>query len=268
MDRDPKFEVQFLLTVTIAVVTIIASSNGPQLIDTWVAVAGIILLSLHIVLLNVLYLLEGVNDWEMELVSDLREHSRLTFQLVTALIPYLLMHGLLLGYLRSFYGCGAISLQNSLAGSWFNFCNGGIMLIGYVVPILVTGVAMAKFRKDIVPDLTTFRRINFVVAPRELTISSLFEDSEPLFVKIENSSSSTIELGLEIDFPEGTKWRTDTKEGEDDWISSHSLEPDHAVRENIEIQYEGESRKSGVIDVTLKHDRGEKSESVEVLLEP
>lgn len=268
MERDPKFEVQFLLTVTIAVVTFLASSRPTQVIDIWVGIGSIVLLSVHIVLLNVIYLLDGVNDWNMIVVEDLRGHSQMTYQLVTALIPFLLLHGLLFGSVKSFTNCDAIGFANLLSGRWLHFCSGGAMFIGYLTPFLITGVAMAKFRKDLIPSLTTFRHINFVVAPIELSISSLFEDTEPLFVKIENLSSAQKEFDLEVKIPEEVEWKMGSRTGVGSIEMDISLDSDRAVRRNILLQYIGDSRQRDIIDVTLTHPRGTKSETVEVLLEP
>lgn len=268
MDRDPKFEVQYLLTVTIAIVTFLATQRLGNLIDVWVGVSAIILLSIHIVLLNIIYLLDGVNSWEMKLVQDLRGYSRTTFQLITALIPFLLLHSLSLSVGRSLTTCNGPTIVNYLAGPWFHFCNGVIILIAYVLPLSITGVAMGKFRKNIVPGLTTFRDINFVVAPSEIEISSVFEDTEPLFVKVENEGSYLEKFDLDIGLPDGVEWKTAGEQGIDEYITGYNLDSDGAKRLNLKLRYRGDSRRTGVITVTLAHEDGTKSKTVDVYLNP
>lgn len=268
MERDHQFEVQYLLTVTIAIVTFLASAQLQHLFDLWVGVLIIILLSVHIVLLNIVYVLQRVNKWQLEVMKTYRGYSEKTFVAITGAIPFLVLHAVLLGGSKMWGDCSADSIVDLAAGQWFHYCSGGITLIGYLVPLLVTAGVMGSFRRKIVPSLTLFRHINFVVAPPDLTIYSDYSDTEPLFVKVANSGKKTREFGIEIEFPEEVKWRLDNEWKVGSYSEDHSIKSDKRVRLDIELEYTGENRRSDVIAANLTHEYGNQEKTVPVQLEP
>lgn len=267
MERDYQFEVQYLLTVTIAATGALASQYLRSIFDARLGFILLLAIFAHIVIINHLYVVQRVTDVRIPVEESLDVYSQYTLFAVTLMIPLLTLHALftpIAEYISNIYGHSPMFLTVIVEDISLSPV---IILISYVVPLLLTVGLTHRFTKSIFGGLRVFSDINFVVAPTKFKIYSQFEHTEPLFIKIENNGDDAVEFDLDIRFPGGVVWKDNNGEKRSNYQKKVNLPPDYSDRINLELRYDGRERKTSLIEIGLKHDSIEKEKELQVLLE-
>ncbi|GAB7010447.1 hypothetical protein [Halorubrum trueperi] len=266
MNRDYQFEVQYLLTVTIAVTAAIASDFMRPIFDVRIGYLLLIIIALHIVVINHLYALQQMADVRMESEKELDGYSQYTLFTVTLTIPFLILHAIFL-YL---YSPISVFIVEGLGISYSNFQYMGIssvkMFMAYLLPLLLTMGLTQRFSKEIFRGLRAFRNINFVVVPEKFKIYQSHEFTEPLFIKVENNGDAEVNLGLEFELPSEVVWVSETGEHKNEFSEELEIASGKSKRYNFELQYNGEDRKTSQFEVILTQNGPEKLKTIDVLL--
>ncbi|ELY54205.1 hypothetical protein C492_16548 [Natronococcus jeotgali DSM 18795] len=148
----------------------------------------------------------------------------------------------------------------------------GKILILYGLPMVTVGAMGIPYRRKIQSPLQTLRDLNIKIAPTELKIFSVFQESEPLFVKVENQGRDIHKYTLRVDLPEEVIAKYDGQEFADEIVNEGEVKPegrpDSAARYNIRLKYSGNEIRSGLIEVQIEHSAGSVEKDVETLLVP
>lgn len=247
MDRDPKFEIQYLLSVIIAVLGSLGSNSISQYVSKPTALLLLALIFLHIVVFNLVYTLRRATEFELSEVSALDTGNRLTLYAITGLFFYLLVSVVSVWILLEILPVEESERMPHI--SWFTYRT----FFEYIVPGLVVAAMGGLGWRRIVPSLRQARDIEISVVPKEIEVFHDFDSTRPLHVNIQNKSSEAIEFTTIIQFPEEVEWRyreTTTGSGvfndETEVPASGGHEP-----YNIELRYQGVERKTNEVDIII-----------------
>jgi len=260
MDRDPKFEIQFLLSLIIAVLGSLGAESVSQYVPKPTAHFLLLLIFIHIVVFNVVYTLRHATDFELSEVTTLDTGNRLTLYGITGLFFYLLVSVASKWALMEILSVSGSEKVPYLGLPTYR------AFFEYVVPglVVVTMGGLGWWR--IMPSLRQARDIEISVVPKEIDVYHDFDATRPLHVNIENKSSEPVEFTTIIQFPEEVDWRhreTTTGSGV---FSDETEVPASGGHEpyNIELRYQGIERKTDKVDIIIV--KGEDTYSDHVVL--
>lgn len=270
MDRDPKFEIQYLISLIIAVLGSLSSSGISRYVPKPSAHLFLLLVFVHIVAFNVVYTLRRATAFELSEVDVLERGTRWTLYGITGLFIYLIVSILsqwLLIELLPF-------TRNGVVHSWpipmlphtIDLSYG--ILFGYAVPgfivILMGGLSWYRF----MPSLRQAQAVDISIVPEKLSVFHDFDSTRPLHVDIENNNPDEITFTTVIEFPDEIDWRyRETETGSGTLSEESTVPPSGHEPYDIELQYQGQERKTREVSVIIIMDGDTFSESVELTLE-
>ncbi|WP_336337342.1 hypothetical protein [Haloarcula brevis] len=270
MDRDQKFEIQYLISLIVAVLGSLGARSIAQYVMNPIAHLFLLIVFIHIVAFNAVYTLRRATDFQLSEVDQLEKATRWTLYGISGLFLYLLMSILsmwLLIELLPFSVDGyLIVLSTSSLPFPIDLSNG--ILFGYLVPgsivVLMGGLSWNKF----MPALLQAQSIDISVVPEELSVFHDFDSTRPLHVNIENNNTEEISFNTVIEFPDEVDWKyRGTQEGSGT-LSEETMVPGSGHEPyDIKLRYQGQERKTREVTVTIIMNGDTFSESVELTLE-
>lgn len=247
-DRDPKFEIQYLLSLIVAVLGSLSSRSISQYVPEPTAYILLFLIFTHIVVFNLVYTLRRATEFELSEVNTLETGTHWTLYGITGLFSYLLT--------SVAFQWGRTTLSIRLTGRISTQLFGSIshrILFEYVAPMLVVLVMGGISWRKITPSIRQARDIEISVVPDEIHVFHTFDSTRPLHVNIENKSDSEISFTTIIELPEEIEWRyRETTTGEGTFTDDANIPPSGGHEPyNIELRYQGEERMTKEVDIVI-----------------
>ncbi|RLI81549.1 hypothetical protein DRP04_05825 [Archaeoglobales archaeon] len=244
MLEEKRLEVEYIISLTILVLTFLAVPYLRELVEPLVAQAFLLLVSLHIVLFNIDYIFK-VADFKFPVIQKLELIGRITLVMVFLGFVYIFFHIL----------CMSLALDK---------------LKSILIPIfVVVGLTIGIVQKILKPYLI-LRNVKILIAPEKIDIYSDYDDTEPLFIKIENGNKKEeIKAEIRITFPDDVLYNIEY-DGIYDRRREYSREIELPAKRvwmrNISMKYEGNKTKRDVIDVKIFVDNNLYEKVVEAVL--
>ncbi|WP_436924740.1 hypothetical protein [Halosimplex amylolyticum] len=271
MERNYEFEMEFLIGVIAAVGGASALSTFKPFINTWVTYSIVFVAISHIVLLTVVYSTKRGTDYSISSITIVERASTATLWVTTfgaiVFVSNLFVNSILSAIIgdevsRAINHTAQVITNNS------DHVHTGIQLIlTAILPAIAFGYYWGKIRKN----MTVSNNIDISIVPDEVYVRSTFEDSRPLSITVRNHSEETISVNLESNLPESVLWREagERSENRDEISESAEIIPDRQSIWDIEFRHNLEHAEKlfREIDVTVSHDYGEKSKTVDMQID-
>lgn len=252
MERDLKFEVQFLLSLTLVVFGLLSIETFNESINPWIGYFVILLLSIHFSIFNLSYGIGQGIPYSIDFLDSLRRWSRPVLFAISMAFAYFIGHTL--------HALGAdhvISNFSSVPLGWE-------ILIEYVSPIFYIGVMVVAFKNNVQDTIEEMEDINIKIIPHSIRIYPSSDETKRLTVKIENLGEASFEYGLDINIPPEVFLELDGEPIEDSYNSTGEVAPDRAKRMSFGLFHEADQRATDIISVSMDFEGGSKTQEVEV----
>lgn len=276
MSRDIRFEIEYLLSITIASLGFL-SSDLSTFMDNRIAYIFLCFISLHLLVFNSYYVFSRIMDIQLSRMPELTTISRYSFYLTSVSFSYLLSHIVTTGFYKTVSVCPNEQATNTLfsgyrlcssADFWSISFHPAKMLIMYASPIVGVLVFMAPLLA-VVPSIQFFDDIEVVVSPTDLEITDNFDDTITLSISLMNNSQDERDFDVLIDLPEDITLRHDGTTHEDTFKKPVTLTGQRpADKLNIELKYTGTTRNQTQIPIQIQHRFTSKTQTVDVDLYP
>lgn len=260
MDRDPKFEIQYLISVIIAVLGSLNADGINQYVPNPTAYLLLLAILIHIVVFNIVYTLRRATEFNLSEVNTLERGNRWTLYGITGLFFYLLI-----AVVSQWVLIEMVAVDPMDPIPVLNMMTYGT-LFSYIAPAIVALIMGGIGWYRIIPSVRVARDIEISVVPDQIDVFHDFEDTRPLHVNIENQSPEEIEFLTIIRFPDEVEWRyRETSTGSGTFTDETSV-PASGGHEpyNIELRYQGQDRKTEKVDIIIA--KGEDTYTDSVLL--
>lgn len=251
MNRDIRFEIQYLLTLTLVVFGLLSIEDLHPIIDRRVGYLVVLLVSLHLALFNLYYGYGEALSYSIDFVERMHSRSRYILYLTAMSFVYLIIHWL-------FSAVHQYLLAEYLPDYWK-----WEIFIDYAAPILIIGIMGFYFRENVSDPRERFRDIQIKIFPQEVRVFPSTRDSKPFTVKIENDSEQPFEYDLEINAPTLITLHSDGEEYSNVFTAHGRLNPGRADRRTFELSHSAPERILDVIEVIVRFEGGQKAEEVE-----
>lgn len=268
MDRDPKFEIQFLISLSIASFGFLTASSIKPLLDVWLGFLFLLAIFLHILLFSVAYTYNSVSGFDLNIAKRLRKMSEITFGVVTAMFLLVLLHVVFNSTLAVTGKCANSAQMLDILGVSVG-CSSATTFLSYIVPILITVTMGLPFANRILSSFRALSDIDIAVVPEEVHVYPDLEETEPVFAKIANKSDSTEEFDIKVRPPQSVSWKKNHSEtGTGDIEESATIQPQHRYKLDLQLAYDGNHRRSDMLEIEFSHESGTQIREVELLLDP
>ncbi len=254
--RDVKFEVQYLLSLTLVVFGILSTNELQGPANEWVGYLVVFLLAIHVSIFNLLYGFAQALPFSISFFSTMRRLSWPVLLLVSFSFVYFIGHVVLSLCYHYFIQGGATT-----SDSWE-------IVIKYGAPFLPISMMFMGFREYVSGPISTFEAVNIKIVPDSLRVFSDKSETKPLLVKVDNDGEEVFEYTLDIEIPEQVTLHLDDDSFTGSFSDDSSLQGGHGDRYSFELSYEGEQRSIDILDVEVKFEGGSQSQNVELQLEP
>jgi hypothetical protein len=268
-ERDQRFEIQYLISLIIAVLGSLSSETIAKYAPNKSAYLFLFIVFTHIVVFNIVYTLRRATDFEIEKITQLDQATRWTLYSITAVFAYFL-----LGILFSWILVDLLPYQpddvfiDTVPMILFPINLTYRILFAYTVPGIIILVMVLLGWRSIMPSLRQAQAVEITVVPDELSVLHDFDSTRPLHINIANNSDEEIIISTAIDFPDEVEWRyrgTETGRGtlsEESAIPSSGHEP-----YDIELRYQDQERMTREVTVDISMDGDTFSENLDIILE-
>ena len=237
-------EAEYIISLTILVLTFLTVDFLKELIEPLVAKTFLLLVSFHISLFNIGYVFR-VMDFKIPVVQKFELIGRFTLVVVFMGFFYLFLHIL----------CNELGLEKTKS---------------LLIPIIVVAVLGLLLAEKILKPYLTLRNVKIVVLPEKIDIYSRYEETEPLFIKIENKNKDKeIRVKIEITFPEEIMYTIEydniyDKKGK--FSKEFSLDGLKAWNRNIILKHVGRNVGRDAINVKILVDNNLYEKDVDAVL--
>lgn len=266
MGRDEQFEIQYLISLIIAVMGAISVNGIRYSIDIPVAHLFLVVAFLHLIMFNISYTIEKATEFETRAADSFRDLQDLTLIVVTAGFLFLVVHMIGMVAISTFTECSATGNIFLITTDNIYGCLGTKIVIAYAFPILLIGMIGWGAAPSILTTISLFNNIEFSVAPHNLRIYYQYDETEPVLIKVENHTGKEQEFNLSVDLPDGVIAKEGNQEAKEIFSKTLVIPPDRQKLTNLHMRYVKGERRRAEIDVSISHERGEKQESIDALL--
>lgn len=265
MERDQQFEIQFLLSLIVAVLGAMTADRISRYIDMWVGYGLLILIFLYIVVFNLSYTLESATGFNVAAIEWLSERSRWLLVVVTAAFLFFVIHMAGLVVFQAFFRCQ--STVETLGKSLLRpSCGSGKILISYGVPFLVVAATAIGVGRKMAPPITLFREVSFYVVPDSVRVFPRYDDGQPLLIRVVNDSDETESFEIHFQLPEDVIAENNLQEETESFTEEAEIDPGEQEKVHLRLKYEGRERRTDVLGVNLIHDKGTQEKEAQLLL--
>ena len=251
--RDIKFEIQYLLSLTLVVFGLLSIPTVRAGMNEWIAYIVIFFLAAHLSIFNVVYGFWHTTGLSVNMVESMERWSWPTLAVIGGTFVYLVLHasfGVILLHLSIITG--------SIASLWE-------IVIKYIAPIFLVAIMGFSVKRHGYDPLTSFEGINIKVVPEFLRVFPTEESSKALLVKVENNGDETFSYQLDIDIPEIITLHQGRETITGQYGDESAVEPGRADRYSFELSHSSEEHSADELTVTI--DSGGASHTTDVELE-
>lgn len=263
IERDNQFETQFILSLIVAVLGVLASKQFGEFTNIFVGGIFLIIGTGHLILLSVHYSFNRVSSFEDNTIRGVEEASKHTLRLTSLAFLYLVIQiattafvGVIPAEVWAHWG------EPILLGP--NQAKTAFILAIPVIPVIVIAEIWRRRIREI---LQTSRDLSFTVVPHHLRVFHDPSESKALRISVENESEDrTYALRFEMDIPEPLRARYNHE-----WHSGTIEDVIHLPAESrnsldFEFKHNSMTRKSLLLRASFFHDDEEHTEEIECSL--
>jgi hypothetical protein len=143
-------------------------------------------------------------------------------------------------------------------------------LIPLIVPAAIVGALGVGIIQKILKPYLILRNIRILIAPDKIDIYSKYEDTEPLFVKVENGNKDKdIKAEIKIIFPENVLYTVEYDgiyDGKKEFFKKIELPAKRAWIRNVSMRYTGSGIERSIIDIKIYVNDNLYEKSIEALM--
>jgi hypothetical protein len=252
--RNIKFEIQYLLSLTLVVFGLLSSTPVKEAMNEWVGYLVILFIATHLSIFNIIYSFGHATAVKIDMVESMERWSGPTLLFIGGSFAFLILHALIsVVYLHLGQGLGFTSAPREI-------------IIKYITPLFIVAIMGHSVKRRGIDALSSFDGINIVVVPEFIRVFQTAEDSKALLVKIENTGDETFVYDLDIDIPDIV-----TLHREGDTITEYSdegneVEPGRADRYSFELTHISEEHSAEELAITIDTEGASYTTDVELEL--
>lgn len=251
MERDNQFEVQFLLSLMIVVLGVLASQQLSEFASIVVGGSFLLISSVHLLLISVHYSFNQVSKFEGSTIRGINRWSRRTLRLTTLAFLYMVFHILF----------SASNLTSIPAINWGPSVEQTIIAFG--VPFLPVVLIYGAFRRKIRDTLRVSEDLSFTIVPEWLKVYHNPEETKPLRITVENSGEQTYDLDFEMTVPDPLLVKYDHEWQSGVIEESFELGPRSRKPLDFELKHESTTRKTILLKAQFTHGSDIHNETIE-----
>lgn len=246
MDREPQFEIQYLLSLIIAVLGSLNVDSISKYVPEPTSHLLLLLIFGHIVLFNIVYTLRRATKFELSEVNALDLANQWTLYAITGLFFYLVVSVVSFWFLHNVLPYSETEMLPFIGSVTYG------TFFGYAVPVIVVVIMGGIGWWRIMPSLRQARDIDVSIVPKEISVFHDFDSTRPLHVNIENETSNEIEFTTIIQFPDEVEWRyREINRGSGTFTDDVSVPSNGHEPYNLELRYQGMERKTIEADIII-----------------
>jgi len=251
--RDIKFEIQYILSLTLVVFGLLSVDPVREGMNEWVAYLVVLSLAAHLSIFNIVYSFGHATSLRVDMVDSMENWSMPTLLIIGGSFVFLILHASIgVIYLHLSEGLGSTSSQWEI-------------VIKYVVPLFLVSIMGHSVKRRGIDPLSSFEGVNIKVVPEFVRVFPTTEGSKAVLVKVENTGHETFAYDLDIDIPEIVTLHKDDDLITDNYAEGSTVEPGRADRYSFEISHMAEEHSAEEIEITI--DAGSASHTTYVELE-
>lgn len=248
MARDLKFEVQYLLSLTLVVFGLLSANPVRRSVDYRVGLFVIFLLAVYFSVFTILYSFEQSTTIEIDFISKMNNYAKPMLLVLSTAFAYFVSHTIL-----------AVVLDSSLLAGINTFVTQQT-IIKYGVPIAPIGVIALVINLFVAGPIRRYEKVTTKVIPKSIRVFPSQRDTQPLTIKIENDGGDVLPWELTVEAPDGVNLNaSDTESG--------NLEPGRAFRKTFELSHDAATRRTDSLDVRIDFEGASREEEIELRLE-
>lgn len=250
--RDIKFEVQFLLSLSLVVFGLMSRQLIREVTFDWIGYILIFVVSIYISIFILLYSIEDALSVKIKLLSSMDELSWPLLLLISTIFIYFIGHSIISLTLDSVIGY-------SFAPS--------LIFFKVVIPILPIAIMAPVYEEHVRGPVEVFSDINVKVIPNSLRVFDE-RDDRPFTVKVENLGSDTFDYDIQISIPDNVILHRNDEEIIGEFQETRSVGSNRADRLNFYVTHTLSERTNEEILVNLHSDGGHYEKSLQIQIEP
>ena len=256
MKRNYQFEVQFLLAV---LAVVLGSRLDPiaNLVLLPILYIAIVLVSIHVVMLVVIYSVRRGTSHEFPTITTLEDASNFSLLGVGFLSGCLLIN---------FIMNGAAELFNPLGKYIENDIVEGLLTIAIaaVIVIVIGYKTMNEYKLS--------RDVEVIVVPSHIDVHHEFQDSDTLAITVRNHSDQLLDLSIEVELPDEVIHRKTGAESEGKcsnftWSTECASERQEQMDLEFRHDLSEEMRLMRTARVTIEYNDHKTTEEVEMMVD-
>lgn len=277
MSRDIRFEVNYLLTLTVAVLGFLSIEGIKNYFDEKLGYLFILFVSLHLLFFNIYYTFNKTTEYTFAYSGQLRDGTKFTFYSMSVLFSYLIAHILATFLYISMDMCASPSASLDFLLLQINCVpaqllglglNPARIFISYGLPLLAV-VVFAFPLMATIPSLRFFNDIEIIISPPEIEITPIYEENFDLSITFLKDSDNSEDFSIEVLPPDNVLLKHEDEEVRALSIDNITLPPgESGDKISLQLRYEGNERRDENIDVKIKHRLTTKTKQVKAKLYP
>lgn len=252
--RDIKFEIQYLLSLTLVVFGIFSITSLKEAMNEWVAYLVILFLAAHFSIFNIVYSFGHATGFRVDMVDTIEQWSRPTLLFIGGSFVFFILH------------VSASVIYPHLSSALNFTSSSGEIIIKFIFPILTIGIMGYSVKRRGIDPLSTFEGVNIKVVPEFIRVFPTTEGSKALLVKVENNGKQSFDYGLDIDVPEIVTLHKDGESVSGDYGEDSEVEPGRADRYSFELTHNSMEHSAEELTVTIEADGASHTTTVELEL--
>lgn len=250
MERDFKFEVQFLISLTLVVFGILSNPELSESIDSWIGISVVLLLGLYFSVFIIIYGYGRTLPIKIDLIHTMEQSSKPILLVITTAFTYFVLHAAF-----------AILYDNWPMDFGFTFSIRP-SIITHIAPIIPIGIVVIAVTAFVIMPLKKYSDLNIKVIPNSLRVFPEHDERATFTTKIENLGVNELDWQLSIDIPEDTILEVDGESFSDDFVREGNLNPNRAFRQDFEVFHTSSERTNREIVVSIILPDGSMSETI------
>lgn len=266
MDRLYDFEIEFLISLIIAVLAIEGARATREFVVDIISIVLVTLIFIHISVLVLLYILNRVSENQSNPVDVIDGLSKYTIMITFATFLFFVSHLVFNFTFTSLTIEGDPVYLAQLEVSYKT----SKRLIFYVGPSIVLIVlGLAGYFLILVP-IAVSNDVNVSINPNSLRIQSDYQVSNRLTIHVRNESDKDLSLNINCEFPEEVYWRRANTQEEESGV----LQDQDSVRGpgektiNYDLRDEFSEARTFAVEVDVDYGYGSDDEEIQISSNP
>lgn len=251
--RDLKFEVQYILSLTLVVFGLLTVPVIRYAIDVRVAYPVIFFLACHLSVFTIVYGV-GQTGLTVDLVEYIRGLNWPLLSLIGASFVFFVLHSAI-GV--AYYHLSSVFTPLSI--NWE-------IVIKYLVPLPIIGIMGYSVKRHGYDPLMTFDGINIKVVPEFIRVFPETGSSKALLIKVENNGDETFDYDLSVDIPDVVTLHKDGEAITGTFRDDGDVAPGRANRYSFDLSHIAEEHSAEEITVEIASDGASFTTDVELEL--